>query len=606
MDEMFKGVAESTLAETNAAAAQRTFEKSKTLDALFAKHTDGIGNLSPAFYRDAEAAGLGRAELEQAADYAAKQKAVGVSNAQNDTILRALGYQPQAAGRSGAGFGAPEPQRLSSPSLDGAGAGAPLGPSSIDPDRLRSPSEVGTPQTSTSMRGDATEASGDGSQTMGTVVWEWLNSGDKAKVKQGQAAVGLSGKDQDGIAGPKTARAFFQAAHANGWKSWSDQGRQDGVDGTVQVQGSAPASKGEEARLAPDTVAPDVFAPVEDSRSWYQKLEDSYDPSKAAGAGMASASVPEQGNSLFAWNPTNEGNQFRAFNDALSAKLNAAGISSPSEYLQRVYQAGFKANLPAPPNQALLGQGYEGVVKYNQQLAEYQAGIQKAQGAGEKAVMDARDKLESMAKEYGTSTVEDRKSYVGQGYILRDASKRDVANALLVNRDNINHAVKSVDSAGLDKTKLTLALPQLVRAYATSLNPGQQLSEGSLAEVTAMALPELADKKDMIRNLAVGIFNAMRGKTDVLQDIANGADAQTAAALRSAMTRIAGELPGLNEKALGNYVIPPKGAKPFKYARVGEAGASLPRVTSQAQYDALKVGAEYVGPDGVKHKKGGN
>lgn len=550
MDEMFKGVAESNRAEaeadlagTNAADAARTYEKKRTLDALFAKHTKPDGRFDgAAFIADAASAGLGRAEIEQAADYDAKRKTIASQNALQESMQRGAGYNPDVVDRPGV----PTQQAAASQ----PGTGAPLGPSSIDPDKLRSPSEVGgTPQTG-------------------------------ATVRQG----GLTAQDV--------------VDHINGKTAGDTQ--------TVEVFGRVPSeSKGEEARLPPPAEA-DPFTPEPPPRTWWQEFSDSYNPQAMGGGIGSSADAMQQDAGLLQWAPKDDSNQFRKFSSALQAKLNAGGFKDANDYLGKVYQSVFDANMPSQPNQALLFLGAEGMAKFRQQEADFKAGIQKARGLAQQKVLEAREKLESAAKEYGSSTVEDRKSYVGQGYILRDASKRDVANALLVNRDNINHAVKSVDSAGLDKTKLTLALPQLVRAYATSLNPGQQLSEGSLAEVTAMALPELADKKDMIRNLAVGIFNAMRGKTDVLQDIANGADAQTAAALRSAMTRIAGELPGLNEKALGNYVIPPKGAKPFKYARVGEAGASLPRVTSQAQYDALKVGAEYVGPDGVKHKKGGN
>ena len=380
MGEMFAEAANSNLAETSAADAARTYEKKRKLDELFAKHTDAAGNLSPAFLKDATAAGLGRAEIEQYAQYQGGQKAQGVTDAQNNMMLRALGYEPQAQGRNEAQYGAPEPVKIASQSLatPEAGAGAPLGPSSIDPDKLRSPSEVGgVPATASSGRG-ASPAPVDGAQDGQSMDkwWEWLNSGDKTK--------------------EANAKDALEKAHASGWKSWGEPAQNE-----VLIQGRAP-SDSNAGRMAPDTVGPDVFAPVEDNRSWNQRLEDSYNPAKdpstqvwQAGSGM------QPSEDLFKWEPTNEGNQFRQFSTALAAKLNSAGIKDPSEYLHRVYQANFAANMPPQPNAMLRTQGAEGIAKYQQQVMDFNAGIQKAQGAAQKALMDARDKLDTIAKEYG-------------------------------------------------------------------------------------------------------------------------------------------------------------------------------------------------------------
>lgn len=506
LEDIFTGVANSNRAEaeadlagTNAADAARTYEKKRALDALFAKHTDASGRLNgAAFMADAASAGLGRAEIEQAADYDAKRKTIASQNALQESMQRGAGYDPAAVDRPGAPA---QPAPAAQP-----GAGAPLGPSSIDPDKLRSPSEVGTPQTAMSMR-------------------------------QG----GLTAQDV--------------VDHING-KSAGDVP-------TVEVLGRIPSeSKGEEARLPPPA-EPDPFAPLPPQRTWWQEFSDSYTPQAMGGGIGSSADAMDQDAGLLQWEPTNEGNQFRQFSAALQAKLNAGGFKDARDYLGKVYQSAFDANMPPQPNQALIFQGAEGLAKYRQQEADFKAGIQKARGLAQQKVLEAREKLEGAAKEYGASTVEDRKSFTSGGYTLRDTSKRDVANALLVNRDNINHATKALGDAGEDKTKLVLALPLLVRSYATALNPGQQLSEGNLAEVTAMAVPELPEQ--MRTRLVVEVLNSLRGKTNGLNNLGNALDAQTAAALREAMKRIAGELPGLNEKALGNYVIPGKNTKPFKY-----------------------------------------
>lgn len=267
----------------------RAAEKSKKLDELFAKHTRPNGGLDENnFVKDATSAGLGRAEIEQAAQYHANQTQTALANETARRQMQMMLVDPGAAGRNGAQSGEAQPIKISSPSMDGASP--PSGPTAIDADKLRSPSEVGgVPQTASTAREAAPAPAGgaqDGKQTMAQ-VWEWLNSGDKAKVAEAQKAIGAK---PDGIAGKDTAKAFFDAAHASGWKSWG--GQAPPAANEVQVTAQAPASKGEEARMAPDTVGPDSFVPAQDNRSYLQKIEDSERPLPLGGGGASGSQAP--------------------------------------------------------------------------------------------------------------------------------------------------------------------------------------------------------------------------------------------------------------------------------------------------------------------------
>ena len=254
----------------------RQLEQRRKYEQAFRDNLDAAGNLNEqGFYQQGVQDGLNPDQLREVAKYHLEQTGNTLKNEQMRRQLQAAGVDPNAAGRNSAQYGDAQPTKISSPSMEGAG-GAPSGPSGIDPDKLPDPASVGVPQTASSARQES-PATRQGGTTMDQ-VWAWLNSGDKAQVEKGQEAVGMSGKDVDGKAGPKTAAAFFQAAHANGWKSWGDEAPQEAPGNTVEVTAQNSPSAAPEARMVPDTVGPDVFAPAQDRRSYLQRVEDSEAP----------------------------------------------------------------------------------------------------------------------------------------------------------------------------------------------------------------------------------------------------------------------------------------------------------------------------------------
>lgn len=162
---------------------------------------------------------------------------------------------------------------------------------------------------------------------------------------------------------------------------------------------------------------------------------------------MDPGTMRQQDSALFAWSPADEATASRKYGTALSSMMQAMG-KEPGQYLSEVYDAAFGAAIPAEPNRALLQLGREGQVKYRQQQAEYVAGLQKAQAAGRKAVMDARQGLLGTAEKYGEASKSDerhegdfagRRAGGGAGEIIRTqivsadekAAGETIANAYL-------------------------------------------------------------------------------------------------------------------------------------------------------------------------------
>lgn len=537
LEDIFKGVADSNRAEaeaqsaqTSADAAQRAFNKSKQLDSLFAKHTDPTGRLNGVgFMADAEAAGLGRAEIEQAAEYDAKRKGTASQIALQESMQRGAGYDASSVDRSGAS--APR----GAASLPGAGA--PLGPSSIDPDTLRSPSDVGAPQTAASMR-------------------------------QG----GLTAQDV--------------VDHINGKAS-------EDVP-TVEVLGRVPSeSKGEEARLPPPA-EPDPFTPDPPQRTWWQEFSDSYRP-QAMGGGIGGVSdAMQQDSGLFQWEPKNDSNQFRQFDAALQAKLNAGGFKDAPEYLGKIYQSVFDANMPSQPNQALIFQGAEGMAKYEQQKKDFAAGIQKARGLAAQRVMEAREKLESAAKEYGVNVYAEesheadfggRRKGVASGEIVRTrpVSAEEKTQGEIV--ANAYQDLKAAEKRGGFEGDYAAAM---ARAKADG-NVNEDAIVGHLVAMGAWPSSQAVALKNLMRESSgtpIGdIYKAAKLKFGDLYMTNHG---KRNAWFKDSRDNV-------------------RSAMQLKGYDVREKGASkgIPTVSSKVQYDALPAGAEYLGPDGARHKKGG-
>lgn len=452
------------------------------LNSIFSKHIDNKGNLNErAFYTEASQAGLDPTQIGQAIDYHNKQIEQMSKIANEQPAQRMQGYDPNAAGRNNAQYGEtdagsiiPGMVKTSSPSSEGNGA--PDGPSTLDLDKLRLPSVVA----------DEAEARANGIAPVApqanpantapnapivgteTTALDRLRAMRKSQIKEVQRELGFEGKQIDGKVGSGTAKRLRAALTAGTIMEGSNLG--DLVSGTSDAQPSeyaneqggqvavtAPTqSKGEEAKMAPDTVGPDVFTPApEDNRTFTQKFEDSYRKENSL-AGQAGANgATEAPDSLFTWEPKNDGsNAFLQYQTALESKLKANGFEDASSFLHQIYGQAMKQNMPTAPNEGLLAMGKEGIAKYRGEQRAYQAGLAKAQGAAEEAVTKAKEGLAEFAKGYGVSAQTNEKFEADMGGRRKGAEQgseivrlRPVSEAEKTRGENIGNAYLDLKSS---------------------------------------------------------------------------------------------------------------------------------------------------------------
>ena len=401
-----------------------TWRRKQALNKIFSKHIDDKGNLNERqFYIEASKAGLDPNQIGQAIDYHNKQIDQMSKIATEQPAQRMQGFDPTAAGRNDAGYGAPDAgsiipgmQKVSSPSSEGAGA--PTGPTTIDADKLRDPAVVAAE--AEARANGATEQESPAPSTPAptaptTSALDRLKRMNKAQIKEVQRELGFNKKEQDGKVGNLTAKRLRAALTTgsivegsnlgNLVSGTADEGIKDYADSAGgQVTVSTPAqSKGEEAKMAPDNVGPDIFAPApEDNRTFTQRFEDSYNPTNTVTASAGGVGAPED--KLFVWEPKNDGsNEFQQYKTALASKLKANGFADASEFLHAIYAQTIKANMPTAPNEGLLALGKEGIAKYRGEQKAYQAGLQKAQGLAEAEVTKAKEGLAEFAKQYGVN-----------------------------------------------------------------------------------------------------------------------------------------------------------------------------------------------------------
>lgn len=321
---------------------------------------------------------------------------------------------------------------------------------------------------------------------------------------------------------------------------------------------SAPEGKFTEKDISNLTAQP--FNEVEQGKK-YDVVEEALrrEPGQSGPAGkLGDIQTPEtfQSDSV-KWEPKDDGsNEYRQFKTALDSQLKSLDMKSASDYLQKIGENTYKQNLYVPNQMAWMTK--EGKIDYSAmgaEIAKVKDSDQKARAKAEEAIQKAKDSLMETAKKYGVDTVEGRKLDI-ENYKLRDSSKRTEAASLITNKQNISNAKAAIKDAGVDTTKLALAAPQVIRAYATALNPGQQLSEGNLIEVSKVLYPDMASKPEFVAKLAGGL---MRGIKDddwsVFDQLTNYVDAGAPTKVAARMAKIASEAAVLNEKNLDNYVI---------------------------------------------------
>jgi hypothetical protein len=346
---------------------------------IYADNLDEKGNLNEAgFYRGIAQSGLGAEDAQTAMAWRSTQSKRGVDQAVDNQRLRDLGSDPMAGGRNSASIGEPDPVYVPNPDYQTPEA---------------APKRDALAEWWDSIRGRTAEP-----PAVPAVV-------DQSAQIQAQTAPPPGGAVAESEAPVDKRAALAQYLGM-------DLGESRITPGTQQGHGQmAPLPEGAGA-------SPTTLRPGQDTRSAAQLVEDSYRPENslvnrttaAAGGSM------EGDDKLFQWNPENNGsNQFQQFAGALGAKLKGLGAidpqgnPDPGQYLRQVYGATLRANMPPAPNPGLMQGTAEDRVKYYGELNTYAAGVTKAKGQAEQAVLKAKEDLTNYAKTFGENTLESEK-----------------------------------------------------------------------------------------------------------------------------------------------------------------------------------------------------
>lgn len=372
-----------------------------------------------------------------------------------------------------------------------------------------------------------------------------------------------------------------------------------GVDGEVRITGQVSKAP-DMGTLPPPPMREDTPKPAVEG--WFDEFARNVQPIQAdAISGDDTAAAAQRASDITSWAPKNDGtNEYRQFASALQTNLRALGYPDASTYLQQVYTQELQANTPPQPNPALRLLGREGMVKYQSEVAAYQAQLQQARGKAEAKVLEARDNLTKMARQYGVDTVDQRKSELPGGLVLRDQARRGEAAALITNAQNINLSKADLAHAGTDGAKLMLVAPSIIRAYTTALNPGQQLSEGNLKESAMKLFPEFGGSEQLTGKAVLALALYMK------DDDRSGIDALMSTVsqsspikLRARLERMVDEANKLNNTTLSSYttgrVRPAQDPSPEPVRAPAPAPA-----TAGDQLSAFLTGAAPVATDSVK------
>ena len=505
-------------------AATRDIINSALLRRAFAANiatqggTDAQGNVvrpgalnEAGFLRAAQAAQLNPQDYQLPNQWAGQQGDAALQQIGQNMAIRQMGGNPQEMTRSGAGYGAPKPRAEN------------VDTSWMDDPRLQGP------------RAEKQEDVGALQK-----LAEFLGLSQPAA----QPAPAPEAAAQPQVAPPPLPPGGAQASDYTQPTATQDLGA-----GRITVPGGSPFQTDPMERVIP--AGPD-------NRTGVQAVVDSAGTS-AGLPGTSFAGAGSEDPDLFTWEPKDDGtNAYRQYSQALGQKLNAAGFPDASTYLRSIYENTIKENVPTVPTPMMALDPKTGRIdqgKFQQLLSEYAAKGIQAEGKARAAVMAARGTLADEANKYGMATVEQRETELADGVLLRDKSARDQAAALRTNFGNIDSLQKELNAAGTNTTALGLLAPQIARAYATALNPGAQLSEGSLDEVARALYPEQFGNKDLIKKAAMGLFRGFKnGDWSLFNQISDAVDAGDPKAVAARFGRMLSEAGHRNATTYESYV----------------------------------------------------
>lgn len=311
----------------------------------------------------------------------------------------------------------------------------------------------------------------------------------------------------------------------------------------------------------------------------YDVVEESLRRKGGAGGGGVSVQSSPLDTSftseLTDWNPVDNGsNEYRQYSAALKDKLSGMGLTSNSEYLQKLGENVYKQNLYIPNPAAMFKDGKLDMAAQGAELSKAAQSKIVAQGKADQAILEARAKLVEEAQKYGVGTVDARSLDIGNKdvkytdekgiehkdgqYKLRDKSYRPQATALLTNKVLLAELNKELREASGDITKLSLVAPSVIRALSTAANPGQQLSEGNLHENAQKLATNFTDDPAMIPKFVGAALLALKGNIKPLTDLFTGyANAMSPAVYGKQLNKMKDEAELMTGMGVESFMIAP-------------------------------------------------
>lgn len=501
-------------------AANTNYEESRkrTWNAIQAAHLDPHGNITPGLGRDIAESGLGFDQALQSSDYYTKQQQAPVANAAAWMGQQQLGVNPYYSKRPG-GSDIPEPTQ---PATDAPKPRSGWADKWLQP--IKTPAEPGF----------ASVGAGGGKIPLSTIPSVAYDSnGDvvgQAGGVQSQAPAPMQ-LDLDGRAQPVPAPIQIltdkDAIQQDNDQFLQTDDAQTNAKVVVPVGinqgGSAPAAQDQYAHdkdgsimtnangeplLKADNSAPvdlgagglTAHAPVaDDDLMWYQRPAFGW-KNPMSGTNTTASDKPDP--DIVKWDVKDDGSdQFRQYQKAQTSMISSVGAKNGTDYLTKIWDATYKANMPVAPNWAEIvknsSNASEGLAKYQEQVQQYQAGLTQAKGKADLAVMAEKQKLQAQADKFGVQSVTNSQSYIadseGGMHTLRDVSKRNEAASVLQNESLTNGLKEEINAASRisDTPGLLLMLPRVARLYGGSMKPGEQPSEFNVTEITKALYPEL-------------------------------------------------------------------------------------------------------------------
>ena len=521
-------------------------ERKKALNRIFSQSIDTYGEFdTQSFLANAKEAGIGPDMVTAWLGQKTAKSDTATKEVTNAIVLERLGRKPDVL----RDWFEQEKQKATGNRVSEKGAGAPIGQTTIDADKLPNPDALRTsenqPQSKTTQSGVVlSPAAPTTPKTAPTATTETPN----VPYQAGFHRDGSVSEQLESMIKPKTEQPIEQG---------------QSVDlGQGVVTGRAP---NQETFIAPDPgyyteQLPGTIPPEKKYDVVEESLRKREGYSLTNPMGLSQPGSEPSDSSIFNVDLKDDGtNEYRQYKTALDSKMQSMGFANASEWLKGVHDQTLKINAPQEPNPLAFTGNDGGAKEFGEQMMKYAQGQIQAKGKAEEAVMKAKESLAEFAKVYGVNTVEKNALMLDDTTQLRDKSYRVQARSLKDNLFAISKLQTQLKEAGTDKTKLAALVPTMAVVAATSRNPGQQPSEFSIEEVKqGLAGLNLGISEKDLQSAAGSVLTwflgGMRGPNPVQQAV-DKATFSNPDAFINRMKHALTEYKELSQKGLDKYTF---------------------------------------------------